>query len=224
MTDADRFARNESKLQELHPWMRSRVMGLLVDLEHDGWKPRIQDAWRSPEDQKKAFESGHTKLLYGYHNVTRLEFNRVIKEAFACDILREDDNVLVAEKEYCIALAHFALKQGLQTGIAWSFNAAMRAAVEKAVREKDLKANIKISWDPCHCEPENTSWLDKLKIGWRPGFNEGMPIPGRLDDLQPIPADSVLVKRATIDSIRVDLLALQLSLGSALGTVKGLLP
>lgn len=167
MNDTDRQKRNEEKLTELHPWMRQRVIGLLVDLEHHGWKPRIQDAWRSPEDQLKAFNSGHSKLKYGYHNVTG---PGGVKESFACDILREDDSVLKAEKEYCIALAHYAKKQGLATGIVWGMPQAIALATMRAVAQLDLNANVKISWDPTHCEPSDP-WLAKLQGGWRPESN-----------------------------------------------------
>lgn len=167
MDDAARHERNKEKLGELHPWMRQRVMGLLVDLEHHGWKPRIQDAWRSPEDQLKAFNSGHSKLKYGYHNITGPNGE---KESFACDILREDSTVLVAEREYCIALAHYAQKQELRTGITWGVPKEFQLAIDAAVKLNDTTRPIKIGWDPCHVEP-NTGWtLSELATGWRPGF------------------------------------------------------
>jgi hypothetical protein len=138
-----------------------------VDLEHYGWKPRIQDAWRSPEDQLKAFESGHSKLKYGYHNITGPNGE---KESFACDILREDSTVLVAEREYCIALAHYARKQELRTGITWGVPREFQLAIDAAVISGDVGRPIKIGWDPCHVEP-NTGWmLQDFQNGWRPGF------------------------------------------------------
>lgn len=213
MNDVDRQQRNEERLKELHPWMRNRVMGLLVDLEHDGWKPRIQDAWRSPEDQKKAFESGHSKLLYGFHNVTGPNGE---KEAFACDILREDDSVLVAEKEYCIALAHFADKQGLKTGLTWGLESEMAITTAQAALAKNLKATVKIGWDPTHVEPAH-DWLDKLKSGWRPILLPGVPpqtiteVSGQMQQFS-VPSDSVLVKRDVIETLRRDMSNISLNI------------
>ena len=222
MNDALRHERNKQRLGELHPWMRERVALLLVELESDGWKPRIQDAWRSPEDQKKAFDSGHSKLLYGYHNVTGPHGEM---ESFACDILREDDTVLIAEKEYCIALAYYAHNLGLSTGIAWGFNEAMRKATMDAVYAKDTKANVKISWDPTHVEPAYF-WLEKLKIGWRPAMDPPKVTPTRpvmppaAPPLPTIPADSVLVKREALKELLAHISEIRAQVYGAQETVK----
>jgi hypothetical protein len=70
MDETSRRQRNEQKLAELYPTFRARIAALIVDLEDRGIRPRIQDAWRSPEAQLAAFQSGHSKLKYGFHNVT----------------------------------------------------------------------------------------------------------------------------------------------------------
>jgi len=67
MKEADRRKRNEDRLAELYPTFRARLKKVIASLESSGLRPRIQDAWRSPEDQRKAFDSGHSQLLFGFH-------------------------------------------------------------------------------------------------------------------------------------------------------------
>ncbi len=70
MNEAARLAHNTLRLGELHPVFTARVSAIIVELEVRGLRPHIQDGWRSPVDQIKAFESGHSKLKLGFHNLT----------------------------------------------------------------------------------------------------------------------------------------------------------
>ncbi len=54
MLETERLQRNQSRLQELYPYFRARVEAVLKEMEAEGFRPRIQDAWRSPEDQLKS--------------------------------------------------------------------------------------------------------------------------------------------------------------------------
>jgi hypothetical protein len=87
MTEPARRARNKQRQTELFPTFATRIKAIIAALEADGLRPRIQDAWRSPEDQRKAFEAGHSKLLFGFHNVTAADGT---PESLAVDLL--DDN------------------------------------------------------------------------------------------------------------------------------------
>ncbi len=70
MNEEQRKKRNTDRLAELYPSFRNKSRAVVTDLESQGLRPRIQDAWRSPQDQLKAFNSGHSKLKFGFHNVT----------------------------------------------------------------------------------------------------------------------------------------------------------
>ena len=87
MTEPARRARNESRLQELFPTFRARIRRVIKRLEDNGLRPRIQDAHRSPEDQLAAFNAGHSKLKFGFHNVTAGDGT---PEALAVDMLDDD--------------------------------------------------------------------------------------------------------------------------------------
>lgn len=42
----------------------------ITEMENRGYRPRIQDGYRSLADQMIAFNTGHSKLKYGFHHVT----------------------------------------------------------------------------------------------------------------------------------------------------------
>jgi hypothetical protein len=147
MTETDRKKRNTQRLTELYPTFAERVAAIIADLEQQGFRPRIQDAWRSPEKQLEAFKTGHSELRYGFHNVTRKEG---VKAALAVDLL-DDDHAANEGREYLLRLAATAEKLGTMTGIRFGLKTAqMRAAVDAAIAKQDWLAPVKIGWDPTH--------------------------------------------------------------------------
>lgn len=163
MTEEERNQRNTQRLTELYPTFRKRIQAVIEDLEAQGLRPRIQDAWRSPVDQLKAFNSGHSKLKYGFHNVTSKDGT---KEALAVDML-DDDHPAKEGKEYLLRLAAAAEKQGLVTGIRWGVPTKLAAAIDTAIANKDWKGPVKVGWDPTHCQPTGMT-LAEAKAGKRP--------------------------------------------------------
>lgn len=163
MKEADRKMRNQTRLQELYPTFRLRVAQVIAALESSGIRPRIQDAWRSPADQKKAFDSGHSKLLYGFHNVTGQDGS---PEALAVDLL-DDDSPLNPGKSYLLQLAAASEKAGLVTGIRWGVPAKLVAAIDVAITAKNWDANIKLGWDPTHLQPTDVT-VAQAKANQRP--------------------------------------------------------
>ena len=101
MNETDRQARNADRLAEVFPTFAVRVQAIIVDLEGQGLRPRIQDAWRSPADQLKAYLSGHSKLKYGFHNITGPNGE---PQGLAVDLL-DDDHPAHEGSEYLLRLA-----------------------------------------------------------------------------------------------------------------------
>lgn len=132
-------------------------------MEARGYRPRIQDAYRSPEDQMKAYTSGTSKLKYGFHNVTGANG---AKESLAVDLL-DDDFPLNSRKEYLLNLADASEKQGLQTGIRWGLPATLRKGIDTAIAQKAWKTELRIGWDPTHIEPTGIT-VAEAKEGKRP--------------------------------------------------------
>jgi hypothetical protein len=163
MTEVQRKQRNTDRLTELYPTFRKRIQAVIQNLEAQGLRPRIQDAWRSPEDQLKAFNSGHSKLKYSFHNVTG---KKGTKEALAVDML-DDDHPAQEGKEYLLRLAAAAEEQGLVTGIRWGVPIKLLASIDTAIANKDWKAPVKIGWDPTHCQPTDLTPA-QAKAGKRP--------------------------------------------------------
>ncbi len=163
MKEVARIKRNEDRIAELYPTFGTRIKAVIADLEKQGLRPRIQDAWRSPIKQLEAFNSGHSKLKYGFHNVTGKDGT---KEALAVDLL-DDDSPANEGREYLLRLAAAAEKQNLSTGIRWGLAKKLRDAIDAAIAVKDWKAPVKIGWDPAHVEPTGITTADAKK-GKRP--------------------------------------------------------
>src|SRR3990172_6211642 len=101
MNEEKRKQRNAERLTELYPSFRAKIKAVIEDLESQGLRPRIQDAYRSPADQLKVFNTGNSKLKYGFHNVTGANGE---KESLAVDML-DDDHPAQEGSEYLLRLA-----------------------------------------------------------------------------------------------------------------------
>jgi hypothetical protein len=164
MDENARNARNTQRLTELHPTFAQRVRSIIAALEAQGFRPRIQDGWRSPADQLKAFNNGNSKLKFGFHNCTG---PGGIRESLAVDLL-DDDSPLDSRREYLLRLAAAAATVRCQTGIAWGLPPVLKAAVFDAVAKGNFNANVKIGWDPTHVEPADVT-VAQAQAGARPG-------------------------------------------------------
>jgi LysM repeat protein len=168
MDEAARIKRNNDRITECFPAFGPRIRAVLDALEAQQFRPRIQDAYRSPEDQLKAFNGGFSKVKFGFHNITG---DGGVKEALACDVL-DDDSPLAPGTRYLLALAAAARSQGLQTGILWGLPAPLAAGVEGALATGDISSVIKVGWDPTHTEVAGLS-ITSAKAGGRPTFADG---------------------------------------------------
>lgn len=163
MNEVQRKGRNEERLTELFPTFRTRVSAVIAELEAQGLRPRIQDAWRSPQNQLIAFNSGHSELQFGFHNVTGPHGE---KQALAVDLL-DDDAPLAPSTRYLLMVARAARNHGLQTGILWGLPDKLRDAVDAAIDASDFNAPVKVGWDPTHIEPTGITVAD-AENGIRP--------------------------------------------------------
>lgn len=167
MRDEDRSARNRERLQQCHPVFRQIVVRIITTLQEQGFRPRIQDAWRSPEDQEQAYFSGHSKLQWGFHNATTPDGRA---DALAVDLL-DDDHPLNPARDYLLALAAAAKQYGATTGIAWGLPPNVRNALTVAITTGG-KWEKAIGWDPTHVEMAGLSVAD-AKRGVRPSDTPG---------------------------------------------------
>ncbi|MEI7869726.1 MAG: hypothetical protein WCI11_17705 [Candidatus Methylumidiphilus sp.] len=164
MKEADRKKRNKDRLAELHPQFGLGVQKVIDALESKGIRPRIQDAWRSPADQLKAFNNGNSKVKFGFHNVTSATGKQ---EALAVDML-DDDAPTNASKSYLLQLAAAAEAEDLVTGIRWGVpKGKLVKAIDDAIAAGNWDANVKIGWDPTHIQPTGLTTAE-AKSGKRP--------------------------------------------------------
>jgi hypothetical protein len=163
MNEQQRNQRNTERITELWPSFGQKIQAVIAALESAGLRPRIQDAWRSPQDQLTAFNSGHSKLKFGFHNVTGAGGK---KESLAVDML-DDDNPLNSPPAYLLQLAACAESQGLITGIRWGLEPNFRTAIDTAIASRNWNAPVKIGWDPTHVQPTGIT-ESQAKDGQRP--------------------------------------------------------
>lgn len=163
MLESERKARNAAKLQELHPVFRKKIEAALAEMESYQLRPRIQEAWRSPEDQLRAFREGRSKLEYGFHNVTAPDGT---KEALAVDII-DDNRPLGPKLPYILHLAAAAENQGLTTGIYFDLPPDKVANIKRALAAKDWNAPVHIGWDPLHVQVADLT-IEEVRAGARP--------------------------------------------------------
>lgn len=163
MTEEARKQRNADRMAELFPTFRNRLLRVIADLEAMGERPRIQDAWRSPEDQLKAFRSGHSQIKFGFHNVTGSNGE---KQALAVDLL-DDNHPLNMGTKYLLKLALASEQNGLATGIRWGLPEKLRTGINDALAQQAFDAKVKIGWDPSHVQPTGIT-VAEAKAGERP--------------------------------------------------------
>ena len=183
MLEKDRTARNQQMLTEMYPTFQTRVQAVLKELEGYGLRPRIQEAWRSPQAQMDAFRSGHSQVMYGFHNVTAADGT---KEALAADII-DDNNPTSLNLLFILHLLAAAENNDLTTGVYWNLSAEKVAAIHTAIAAKDWNAKVYIGWDPLHVEVEGITTQD-AKAGKRPYQETPNPNDGTGGDT-PTPPD-----------------------------------
>ena len=163
MNEADRMQRNLIKINELHPAIRPRMEAVLKEMERFGYRPRIQEAWRSPKDQLAAYNAGTSKIKYGFHNVTADDGT---KEALAADVW-DDDRPFTAKTHFMLHLLAAAEKNGLTTGIRWSLSDNRIQLIEDAIAQEDWNRPVWVGWDPLHVETTGLT-VQEAEAGKRP--------------------------------------------------------
>lgn len=182
MLEADRLQRNQARLQEMYPYFSVRVQAVLKELEAAGYRPRIQDAWRSPEDQLKAYRAGTSQVQFGFHNVTGANG---VKEALAADIL-DDDHINDPKTHYMLHLAAAAEHNGLTTGVRWGLTDTFSKAIDTAIAAQTWTVPIHVGWDPMHVEVTGVT-IPEAKKGIRPDTKDNTGGGGDTGSHDPIP-------------------------------------
>ncbi len=170
MNEYDRIQNNTKKLDELYPYFRTRIIEVINTMEHAGYHPRIQTAWRSLADQLEAYKNGTSQVQYGFHNVTSATG---VKEALAVDIL-DNDNPTGPKLDYILHLAAAAEEQGLITGVRWGLADEDSVLIDIALKNQNWDAKIRVGWDPLHVEVTGMT-IQEAKNGKRPDSSTTNP-------------------------------------------------
>jgi hypothetical protein len=171
LNEQQRKERNTDRLSELYKPFADQIASVIAELEGLGYRPRIQEAYRSPEDQMKAYRTGHSKLKYGFHNVTAASGK---PEGLAVD-LYDDDRPLDPTTAYLLRLSAAAWARGLGTGVLWGLSQTQQKAVKNAIAAKSWQADVRTGWDSWHIEPVGITPAE-ARSGARPKFKTSPPV------------------------------------------------
>jgi hypothetical protein len=185
MLEKDRLARNKLMLEQMYPTFRTRVEAVLKELESFGYRPRIQEAWRSPQAQMDAFRSGHSRLIYGFHNATAPDGT---KEALAADIY-DDNNMSSLKVPFVLHLLAAAENNDLTTGVYWDLSPTRVAAIHDAIAKKNWAAKVHVGYDPLHVEVTGIT-PKEAQEGKRPYPQTTPPANGNGGQPQPPPGNT----------------------------------
>lgn len=170
MTETARVQRNEDRLAECHPVARGRFARIIEDLEADGFRPRIQDAYRTPHDQQVAVETGFSDVEWSYHNATATDGT---PEALAIDLL-DDDSPLKPGWLYMLRLYQHSIRRQCRTGIFFRLKGVDRTLLRAALETGIHDYHGRIGFDPCHVEVMDIT-LAQAKAGLRPSDGVDSP-------------------------------------------------
>lgn len=165
MRELDRIARNTARLIECHPAFRRHLEQVLLALEGERYRPRIQHAWRSVEEQAALKVKGTSKLKWGYHNATAPDGT---PESLAADVLDDDHPDDTVPLLYCVRLGALARQRRLSTGVDWGLPPDLKAAIRAVMASGDQPpVGMKRGWDPTHVEWTGIS-VTAARSGVRP--------------------------------------------------------
>lgn len=134
----------DPKLGELSQYMQKKVDAVLRDLEGHGWEPNIAEGRRTVEQQRQKVKDKVSKTMKSKH----LEGN-------AADIIDKRHGWSSScPKLFWIHLASSAIAHGLKSGIFFGLAPKPRAALLKAIADRDFEAAAKMpfGWDVAHVE------------------------------------------------------------------------
>ena len=178
MKEADRLRRNSDMIAQLYDPMRQPVRGLLADLSSMGFRPRIQQSYRSAQEQSELAAKGLSQRNFGFHNFDI----EGVPAALAVDLVDDDDPIWPNDwqaraseerdrrRRFVLCAAIYARRYGLSTGIGWGLEEKARAFLLDCVAAGMIRTDLAVGWDPLHVEPAGIT-VHEVRDGKWPTFN-----------------------------------------------------
>lgn len=174
MTEDARKARNVERLGLCYPPFAGRIAAVIARLELEGFRPRIDQSWRTPAQHAQQVADGTSKSSWSFHMATTPDGK---PDALAVDLLDDDYPVPSNHqqewpdrfRQYVLWLATLTRQFGLETGVDWGLSTDERRALATALTTDPLSYHGPFGWDPLHCEPRDLT-LAAAKTGKRPAW------------------------------------------------------
>lgn len=171
---------NGTKIRQIHTASQPKFQAVINDLEKNGQRPYIAQAWRSEAEQLRLYNQRPrvTWVTYSYHNATTKSGG---PDALAFDLVPYQNNPNAywedGHDDFYLMAASSAKSHKLGSGIYWGLPTSQRQRIDQAITAKVWKrkppdatkfySGVKFGIDQYHVEHSTLS-LAKVKAGKRP--------------------------------------------------------
>ena len=165
MDDLARSKRKDDMLAQCNPVFANRVKLVYDALEAEGWRPRLQDAWRSQAETLRLYKLRLTSVKWSFHNALN-EHGK--PDSLAVHVFDDDaPNPASPSLKFIMRLCYHARRNKLQTGITFGLLNNTRLGLLEAIDSGETDWEGKIGWDSCHLEVAGIS-IAQARQGVRP--------------------------------------------------------
>ena len=161
MLEIRRRKRNTDQLKLMAPTVALQVREVLADLEAWGFRPRLQETYRTLAEQRQKFEQGLSRISgAGPHTLVEVVSPSYFVPASRATHVLDDDSPLDPSPKFLASLAISAAKHGLRSGVIFGLEGDHRTKVNSAINQGLFKILAILlvrerGWDPNHIEDPN---------------------------------------------------------------------
>lgn len=163
MDEQTRLKLNRERLELLHPTIRTKVKAVLMDMQGHQLRPVLASStFRSPAEQLKLYNTGRSKVKWGFHCAVSPTGK---PESLAADII-DADLGWNASQRFWLMLGSSAMAHGMTWGGLWGLPDSIERGLLKAISDKVWDKPVKLGWDVAHIETKRVT-IAEAKAGKR---------------------------------------------------------
>lgn len=157
MIEILRQKRNRDQLSLMHPEARARMTRLLLEIEWRGYRPRLQETYRTQAQQLEKWGAGLSRIRTAGPHTCTVDG----KPASLATHVLDDTDPIAAGAVWWARLAIVARQNGLQTGLCFGLTDSVHRQKIEAAIQGGLVGVLAIlvtherGFDPLHVEMIN---------------------------------------------------------------------
>lgn len=131
MIEILRQKRNRDQLALMHPQARASTVRVLLEIERRGYRPRLQETFRTPMQQLEKWSAGLSRIRTAGPHTCTVDG----KPASLATHVLDDTDPITAGAAWWAMLAIVARQNGLQTGLCFGLEDSVhRQKIEAAIQ------------------------------------------------------------------------------------------